>query len=75
MTATYYDPDLPKSAEELELEAIIKRLVYQLRDAREDSAERKMIDRQMEGIRRGSELGGLLMEEYDMGGISAVNHW
>jgi hypothetical protein len=29
----------------------------------------------MEGIRHGSQLGGLLMEEYDMGGISAVNYW
>jgi hypothetical protein len=31
--------------------------------------------RQMEGIRRGSELSSLLMQEYDMGGLSAVNHW
>jgi hypothetical protein len=75
MTATHYDPDLPKSAEELELEEIIKRLAHQLYEADEDSAEYRMIERQMEGIRHGSELGGLLMQEYDMGGMSAVNHW
>ena len=75
MTATQYDPDAPRSAEELELQDIIRQLAYQLRDAREGSAEYKMIERQMEGIRRGSELGGLLMEEYDLSGIRAVNHW
>jgi hypothetical protein len=75
MTATHYDPDMPKSAEELELEDIIRRLIYRLYDADEDSAEQRMILRQLEGIRRGSELGGLLMQEVDMGGISAVNHW
>jgi hypothetical protein len=48
---------------------------YRRKRADEDSAEYKMIMRQMEGIRRGSELGGLLMQEYDMGGMSAVNHW
>ncbi|QHO72080.1 hypothetical protein ACH79_05075 [Bradyrhizobium sp. CCBAU 051011] len=75
MTATHYDPDLPKSAEELELEGIVYRLVHQLYAAREDSAEYKMIKRQLEGIRHGSELGGLLMQEVDMSGMSAVNHW
>jgi len=29
-----------------------------------------MILRQLDGIREGSELGGLIMEEYDMSGIS-----
>jgi len=69
-----YDPDIPKTDDEIELEEIVRQLAYRFRDAREDSAEYKMIVRQMEGIRR-SELGGLLMEEYDCGGISAVNHW
>lgn len=69
-----YDPDIPKTDEEIELEEVVRQLAYRLRDAREGSAEYKMIVRQMEGI-RGSELGGLLMEEYDIGGISAVNHW
>ena len=43
---TNYDPDRPKSAEEIELEDTIRRLAYRLRDAREDSAEYKMIERQ-----------------------------
>jgi hypothetical protein len=34
-----------------------------------------MIRRQMEGIRRSSELGGLLMEEYDISGIRAAAYW
>ncbi len=70
-----YDPDVPKTAEELELEQVVRRLAYRLRDAEEDSAEQRMILRQMDGIRHGSELGGLIMEEYDMGGMSAVNYW
>jgi hypothetical protein len=72
---TVYDPDVPKTDEEHELEAIVARLAYQLEDAREGSAEYKMIERQMDGIRHGSELGGLLMEEYDIGGLRAVRHW
>lgn len=70
-----YNPDVPKTDEELALEKIIRDLVERLQDVREDSAEQKMIERQLEGIRRGSELGGLLMQEYDMGGIRAVRHW
>jgi hypothetical protein len=72
---TIYSPDVAKTAEELELEAIIRRLVDRLQEVREDSAEQRMIERQLEGIRRGSELGGLLMEEYDIGGVRAVRHW
>jgi hypothetical protein len=75
MTATHYDSDAPKSAYERELEEVVRRLAYRLLEAREDSAEYRMIERQMEGIRHGSELGGLLMQEYDMSGIDAVNHW
>jgi hypothetical protein len=71
---TDYDP-YNKTAEELQLEDTIRRLAYCLRDAREGSAEFKMIERQMEGIRHGSELGGLLMEEYDIGGISGISYW
>ncbi len=37
--------------------------------------EYKLIERQLEGIRHGTELGDLLMQEYEMGGMSAVNHW
>ncbi|MDD1590662.1 hypothetical protein C7U85_16710 [Bradyrhizobium sp. WBAH42] len=70
-----FSPDIPKTAEEIELEDVIRRLVYRLDEVREDSAEARMILRQLEGIRRGSELFGLLMQEYDMGGMSAVNHW
>jgi hypothetical protein len=69
-----YDSDIPKTDEELELEEVVRQLAYRLREAREGSAEYKMIVRQMEGL-RGSELGSLLMEEYDIGGIRAVNHW
>ena len=75
MTTTIYDPDLPKTAEEIELEdIIISQLAYRFRNARVDSAEEKMILRQMDGIRRGSQLGRLLMEELDMDS-NAVNYW
>jgi hypothetical protein len=74
MTTTIYDPDLPKTAEEIELEDIIRQLAYRFRNARVDSAEEKMILRQMDGIRRGSQLGRLLMEELDMDS-NAVNYW
>jgi hypothetical protein len=72
---TVYSPDVPKTPEQLELEAILTRLIYRLEEVREGSAEHKMIERQLEGIRHGSELGGLLMEEYDIGGLRAVRHW
>jgi hypothetical protein len=67
-----YSPDIPKTAEEIELEEIITQLDARLREVREDSAAHKMILRQLDGIRHGSELGGLLMEEYDMSGGA---HW
>jgi len=60
---------------ERELQDIIRRLAYDLLDARDGSAEYRMIERQLDGIRHGSELGYLLMQEYDMGGYSAVDHW
>jgi hypothetical protein len=63
-----YDPHAPKCAEEIELIETVRQLAYRLRHAREDSAEYKMIVRQLEGIRRGSQLGGLLMEEVDISG-------
>jgi hypothetical protein len=70
-----YSPDIPKTADELELEAIVRDLAERLHVAREDSAEQRMILRQMDGIRQHSELGILLMEEYDIGGLGAVRHW
>ena len=69
---TVYSPDISKTAEEIELEDIILQLDARLQDVREGSAAYKMILRQLDGIRHGSELGGLLMEEYDAGSIS---HW
>jgi hypothetical protein len=72
---TVYSPDIPKTDEEIELEDIVRRLVYALYEADEDSAEYRMIERQLQGIRRGSELGGLLMQEVDCSGIHAVNYW
>jgi hypothetical protein len=62
-----YDPDIPKTDDEIELENILRQLIDRLSETREDSAAYKMIVRQMEGIRHGSELGSLLMEEYDIG--------
>jgi hypothetical protein len=59
--------------ETLELQDAIMQLDAQYRAARPDSAERRMIERQMGGIRRGSELGGLLMDEYDMS--AGHPHW
>jgi hypothetical protein len=65
-----YSPDIPKTDEEIELEEILIQLDRRLQAAREGSAEHRMILRQMEGIRHGSELGGLLMEEHDSGSMS-----
>jgi len=56
MTSTVYSPDEPRTAEEMELGDILRRLAYRLEEVREDSAEYKMILRQLEGIRRRSEL-------------------
>jgi hypothetical protein len=69
---TDYDPEAVKDAEELELEATIKRLVDRLDDARKGSAEYKMIIRQLQGMRDGSQLGRLIMEEYAMRGEVSV---
>ena len=68
MTTLQYDPDAPKSDEELALEDIVSDLAYRLKHAPEGSAEYKMTIRQMAGIRRGSELGSLILEEYDYWG-------
>jgi len=43
-----------------------QRLVYRLDDAREGSAEHKMIIRQLVGVRDSSELAGLIIEEFEM---------
>ena len=53
-----------------QLEKLLAQVIERRDAAREDSAKHKMILRQMEGIRHGSELGGLLMEEYDSGSVS-----
>jgi hypothetical protein len=49
-----------------ELESIIDDLAYRSRHLREGSAEHRMIVRQLAGIPRGSQLGALIIEEYDM---------
>jgi hypothetical protein len=56
-----------RTAEDDRLEGILRRLADRLDAVDEDSAEHKMIVRQMEGIRRDSELGRLLMEELEIG--------
>ena len=61
-------PEAPKSDEEIALEEIVSDLAYRRKHTDEDSAEYKMIMRQMAGIRRGSELGSLILEEYDYWG-------
>ena len=59
---TEYEP----SPEDDELEATIRRLFYRLEDAREGSAEHRMIVRQLIGLREGSEVGRLIFEvQYD----------
>ena len=62
------NPDVQPDADELELKATIKRMINRLDDAREGSAEHRMIERQLEGVRKSSELGSLIMEEYDLSG-------
>ena len=51
-----------------ELEATIRRLVDRLNAAREGSAEYRMIVRQLVGIRKTSELGGLIIEGHELYG-------
>lgn len=67
MTSLRLTPELPKSAEERELEHILMNLVARRDAATEYSAERRMVERQIDGIRRGSELGGMLVEEVNNG--------
>jgi len=64
-----YNPDAPKTAEELELEAIVADLAYRLQHARWGSAEYRMIERQVRGVKRGSQLGCLIVEEYEMSAL------
>ena len=52
--------------EEQQLEEIIADLAYRLRQARPGSAEYRMVERQVAGIKHGSELGCLIVEEYEM---------
>ncbi|MCP3459777.1 hypothetical protein [Bradyrhizobium sp. CCGUVB23] len=69
---TVYDPIVPRTAEEIELEDTISDLVYRLSHAQEGSAEYKFIERQLTGIFHGSQLGGLIIEEFEMSGEIAV---
>jgi hypothetical protein len=59
-------PDDPKDADHIELEATIKRLVDRLDEVREGSAEHRMIIRQLVGLRDFSEVGGLIIQDYEM---------
>ena len=43
-------------------------LAYRYRHSQWNSAERRMIERQVAGIKPGSEFGGLIVEEYEMEG-------
>jgi hypothetical protein len=54
------------NVEAVELEAVIRELVYRLNKTREGSAAHRMIELQLIGIRQGSELGGLIIEEFAM---------
>ena len=53
---------------EQQLEDVISELAYRRKHAREDSAEQKMIERQMAGIRREGYLAARILEEYDYWG-------
>jgi hypothetical protein len=59
-------PEPPPVERDEELEATIRTLIYRLKQAREGSAEHRMIERQLIGPRDFSELGGLIFEDYDM---------
>ena len=50
------------------MEDAIRQLFYSLEDAREGSAEYKMIVRQLTGLREGSQIGRLIFEEFSMRG-------
>ena len=58
--------------EEEELEATIRTLVYRLDDAREGSAEHRMIIRQLQGIRDFCQLGRLIIEDFEMSALVYV---
>jgi hypothetical protein len=60
--------------DERSLEATIRTLVYRLNDAREGSAEYRMIERQLIGLRN-SELGRLIIEDYEMSALVALPNW
>jgi hypothetical protein len=59
--------------EDDELEDTIRQLFYRLKDAREGSAEYKMIVRQLRGLREGSEVGRLIFEEFSMSGAGFID--
>jgi len=51
---------------EQQLEEIVADLAHRLRQARPGSPEYRMVERQVAGIKHGSELGCLIVEEYEM---------
>ena len=59
----HVDVDRVKDADEIELAQTIDRLVDRYHAAREGSAEQKMIIHQFQGVRDGSQLGGLILED------------
>jgi hypothetical protein len=64
----HYDPGAPRSDEELRLEKIISEFAARRKRADMDSAEYKMITRQMAGMRREGYLAARILEEYDYWG-------
>jgi hypothetical protein len=57
------------SPEHDELEDTIRQLFHRMGNAREGSAEHKMIVRQLIDLREDSEVGRLIFEEFNMIGI------
>ena len=55
-----------KDDDELELKNTIRQLIDRLEAARESSAEHRMILRQLTGVHDFSQLGRLIIEEYEM---------
>jgi hypothetical protein len=54
---------------ERQLKITLRTLIERMNAAREGSAEHRLIERQLEGVRGESELAGLIMEGYDCSGV------
>ncbi len=50
-----------------QLEDTVRTLVQRYKAAREGSAEHRFVERQLQGIRAGSELGMLIIEDFECG--------